>query len=536
MTRVSHSPGHPAATPMAGAERELKFVADRRTLKAALALPLLGGAAEAPEWRRLKSVYFDTEDGDLMRQGVTLRVREEKATFVMGLKRTAESKRGFFDRDELEVKSQSAEPDLSLFDEAITSKINKIIGEKPLAARFGSEIRRATSAIELGGATIEVALDDGFLFAGERRDPVHEIELELKSGESTALIDFGLALVDALDVKLCVRSKAERAAQLMSAEAPEPARAQPPELHPDTPMNEAIGALLRNCLSQFLDNVPALESGDAVEAVHQMRVAMRRLRSALGLFNRVFPCAEFDALRAQAQRIGAVLGEARDWDVFLEMVRAGPVSRFGDEPGFDKLLGAAQAKADAVHAALLQLANGKAATRFALSLERLVEGRGWRRGATGDRLLGLAEPVEAFAARSLDRLDCKLRKRGRHFRSLTPEARHALRIAMKHMRYATEFFGRLFHPASAAERYADRATTLQDLLGELNDATIALRLIKELDFGGDAEFAFAAGATAGWCARASLGDEEALRKAWRSLLKADRYWRHNSAERKAGSA
>ncbi len=274
----------------AGAERELKFLADRKTFRAAVALPLLGGAGEVPEWRRLKSVYFDTEDGDLMRNGVTLRVRRTKGATIMGLKRAAESTRGFFDRDELEMESPSAEPDLALFGEAISRKIEEIFGDKPLAAKFGSDIRRASRTVEVGGATIEVALDQGFLFAGERLEPVHEIELELKSGESTALIDLGFSLVDALDVKLCVRSKAERAAQLMSAEPPEPARAQPPEFAPDTPINEAIGVLLRNCLSQFLGNLPALESGDAVEAVHQMRVSMR-LRSALGLFNRLFPPA-----------------------------------------------------------------------------------------------------------------------------------------------------------------------------------------------------------------------------------------------------
>jgi len=466
-----------------------------------------------------------------MRHSVTLRVRRAKGVYIMGLKRAAGLNRAFFDRDELEVKSPSAEPHLSLFDEAIAREIKEIIGEKPLSAKFGSDIRRATRMVDVDGSAIEVAFDQGFLFASERRHPAHEIELELKTGEPAALIDLGLSLVDAIGVKLCVRSKAERAAQLMSADSPEPARAKPPELAPDMPIDESIAIILRNCLSQFLGNLPALESGDAVEAVHQMRVSMRRLRSALGLFNRVFPCNDFDALRAEAQRIAAVLGAARDWDVFVDMVRAGPLSRFGDEPGFDKLLRAAQAKAEEGRAAVLQLANAKAATRFALSLERLASGRGWRSAMADDRLLGLAQLVAAFAARSLDQLDHKLRKRGRHFRSLSPEALHALRIAMKHIRYATEFFGHLFHPARAAERYADRAAALQDMLGELNDAKIALRLIKELDFGTNAAFAFAAGAAAGWCARASLGDKAALRKAWRSLLKADRYWHHHIAER-----
>ena len=88
---------------------------------------------------------------------------------------------------------------------------------------------------------------------------------------------------------------------------------------------------------------------------------------------------------------------------------------------------------------------------------------------------------------------------------------------------------------NAAERYAEKAAALQDLLGELNDATIALRLVKDLDFGANAGLAFAAGAAAGWCARASLGDEEELGKARRSLRKADRYWRHNTAARELES-
>ena len=136
---------------------------------------------------------------------------------------------------------------------------------------------------------------------------------------------------------------------------------------------------------------------------------------------------------------------------------------------------AAQAKADAGRAAVLELTADKATTRFALVLERVAAERAWRVGAAEDRLRRLDEPLRGFAAESLNRLDRKLRRRGRHFQSLTPEARHALRIALKHLRYATEFFGDLFRPASAAERYGRRAAALQDRLGELNDAAIAVR-------------------------------------------------------------
>ena len=214
-------------------------------------------------------------------------------------------------------------------------------------------------------------------------------------------------------------------------------------------MDEAIAIILRDCLSQFLGNLPALESGDAVEAVHQMRVAMRRLRSALGLFNRVFPLQPISRPCGPRRSGSPPFWGRRATGTCSSTWFAPVLSRASaTSPGSTELLAAAQAKADAGHAAVLQLANARAATRFALSLERLASGRGWRSATAEDRLLGLAEPVVAFAARSLDRLDRKLRKRGRHFRSLSPEARHALRIAMKHMRYATEFFGHLFHPAS----------------------------------------------------------------------------------------
>lgn len=459
-------------------------------------------------------------------------MRHIDSGWVMGLKRAAAEDRGAFEREETEVSSPSGEPDLSLFDKAIAREVTDLTGDKPLHPRFGSEIRRAARRVEKNGAAIEVAFDEGFLFAGDRREPTAEIELELKSGAPAALFDLGLELVEAFPVELGLRSKAERAHALLSPAPPEPARAQDPALRPDMKLDEAIADIMRNCLAHFLGNLPALEAGDAVEAVHQMRVAMRRLRSALGLFGRAFPCAEFEALRTESGRIAAVLGEARDWDVFVLRLSDGALKRFAAEPGFDRLRAAAEAKAAAAHAAVAQQAGGKAVARFALRLERLAAARGWRDGARDEARAALDEPVEVFAARWLEALDRKVRRRGRHFRSLTPEARHALRIAMKHMRYATEFFGGLFHPRSAAERYVEKAAALQDQLGELNDSAIALRLVKALGPPKNAQAAYAAGVATGWCARESEGDIVALRKAWRDLAAATPFWRDDKDGRR----
>jgi len=296
-----------------------------------------------------------------------------------------------------------------------------------------------------------------------------------------------------------------------------------------------MGAIFHSCLNHFLANAPALERGDSVEAVHQMRVAIRRLRSAFGLVYRLFPCPEFDALRDKSKRMATILGQARDWDVFVATVRNDVLPIFANAPGFDKLLKAAQSRADDAHQAVMQFHHAREATRFALALELFVAQRGWRSGANDENLDRISEPVKNFAKRSLDRLHRKLLKRGKEFDKLTPEGRHAVRIAVKQVRYATDFFAALFHPPSAVEHYAAKATALQDPLGVCNDAAIALRLIKALDYSADAQFAYASGVAAGWSARRGLGDELALRKAWRSFRKAAPYWRCAGELRKGDS-
>ena len=505
-------------------ERELKFVADRETLRIALTIPLPGKMTHAPVSQALKSTYFDTETLGLMRHGVSLRVRQLGEECVLGVKKNAHAHGGYFEREEDEAPLPSSKVDLNVLDRKVSSKLRRIVGKKGLAPRFGSDIRRTLKTFRFHGADIEVALDEGFLFAGNRQEPIDEIELELKAGEPAVLFEFGLALVDALPLTPSVLSKAERAAELLSGDPPEPVGSTSPALAPDMRAEEAISVLFRTCFSQFLGNLPVLERGDSIEAVHQMRVAMRRLRPAFGLVYRLSSSAEFDALRAESKRIGTLLGQARDWDVFVQTIRDGRLPGFTDAPGFDKFVEVAKSRAEASHEAVMQLANDRTVARFALRLERFVALCGWRGEVRGDRPDWLSKPVVDFAIKSLDRLHRRLLRRGKGFGGQSSGERHALRIAAKHLRYAVEFFASLFHPHSA-ERYIQKAQALLDLLGQRNDETIALGLIKKLDFATDAQLSHAVGFAAGWCAHSGGGDELTLRKAWRALRDAEPFWR-----------
>jgi CHAD domain-containing protein len=260
-----------------------------------------------------------------------------------------------------------------------------------------------------------------------------------------------------------------------------------------------------------------------MEAIHQMHVAMRRLRSVLALVYRRSPTVELHALRVESKRIASLLGQARDWDVFVESICNGPLRRFLDTSGLDNLVDAARSKAQGAHGAVRQLANDGTLARFTLRLNLFVERWGYAPG--GGRPDWAFEPVIDFAIKSLNRLHRGLLRHGIGFRSQGPRERHALRVAVKRMRYAAEFFGNLFHPHSVAERYIEKAQALQDLLGQRNDETIALKLIKGLDCGADPQLASAAGIAAKWFANSSGGDKLATREAWQSLHKAKPFWR-----------
>jgi CHAD domain-containing protein len=260
-----------------------------------------------------------------------------------------------------------------------------------------------------------------------------------------------------------------------------------------------------------------------------MRVAMRRLRSALGLFQRAFPCSDFVVLRAEAKRIASAMGEARNWDVFAYLVRAGPLQAFPDEPGFETLLRDLARLRDESRAAVATVLAQPETTHFVLSAEAFVARRGWRNALSGDDLPRLTESASSFAAESLERLHRRVRKRAKALLELAPEERHNVRIALKKVRYAADFFADLFEHASGVRAYAQAASKLQDALGNYNDMVMATELVQRLDTK-SAGAAKAAGIIMGWFGREARTNDTSLREVWRSFRRVKPFWDHDLPE------
>jgi inorganic triphosphatase YgiF len=515
---ISSRPAIPRIKP-AEREIELKFLVDDSGFKASQQWPVLQGNGRRPPAKRLRTVYFDTAGGDLRRHKMVLRMRAVRRGYVMALKWSGGFPGGMFERGEIEVASPHDVPDLALFGPEASAMISGAIEGKSLAAIYATDIKRMTHRVQTETSDIEVAFDSGVIIAGDVSEPVREIELELKAGDVADLYRLGISLAEQFPVRLGALAKSDRGAMLAAARKPLAARAIP-ALAGDVTVDEIIGRAMNGCLAQFIGNWPAFETGDGVGAVHQMRVAMRRLRAMLGLFHRSFPCSEFASLREDAKMIASMMGEARNLDVFIALVSQGPMAAFPDEPGFADILAECARRRAVAYGAIADLLRAASTTRFVLTAQAFIARSGWRNGLPADALPRLVEPGRDFARAHLARLHQRAVKRCKHLTTLSAYDRHEVRIDLKKLRYAADLFAPLFENRSQVKAYLNRAAAMQEQLGLFNDLAVAMDTVSHLN----SSDTRAAGMILGWCGRGSIADDDRLKEGWREFRKAKLFW------------
>ena len=163
-------------------------------------------------------------------------------------------------------------------------------------------------------------------------------------------------------------------------------------------------------------------------------------------------------------------------------------------------------------------------SRFLLSLGHLVERRGWRNEIDSEALAVLSQPIPTLADRILVRLHRKALKRGAHFRQLNTGAQHDLRIDLKKLRYAAEFFLPLYATHAPAKRYVRRLARLQASLGRVRDIASTRILLDAIRQDDQPELHLAIGAVAGWQARDQMAVAKTLRKRWRRVKATPAFW------------
>src|SRR6476469_10907579 len=255
-------------------EFELKLEFDPADLAAIEAHPLL--ASLRLDRQTLYSVYYDTIDLALYKAGLTLRVRHTGKGYVQTIK-SMNGEAELFDRREWEYEIKGSDPDLGAASGTPLEPLLKAgIGEN-LRPLFRTGIERGVYHVTSNASEIEIAVDRGAIETGQRRAPVHEVELELKRGHPAELFRLARGLAASVPLRLAVKTKAERGYELAANAAPGAEKAGRLDLDRKLSCQEAFRAVAQSCLRQIIVNEPGVCAGDA-QSLHQMRIGLRRLR------------------------------------------------------------------------------------------------------------------------------------------------------------------------------------------------------------------------------------------------------------------
>jgi inorganic triphosphatase YgiF len=427
-------------------ERELKFRLTRGTL--ARLQPL------APQRRSVASVYYDTHEHRLRRAGIALRLRRDGRRWLQTLKSEANGHAGLAARAEWEtpVRGEALELRALPLDEIkAATGLDVAALARRLRPVFATRFVRFSGDVELAhGGCAELCLDRGSIVSGRRREPIAEAELELKSGSLRALLRFA----EKLALPLAYDSKAERGYRLALDLPRAPHTWRTPPLEPNAAPGAAFGAIFTAALAQAGANAQGVLEFEDPEYLHQMRVGLRRMRSAL----RAFAPATRDAepLKRRLRRLMRALGPARDWTVLVERLQEARAGR--------RLVARTRRRAAAEVRAARAIAGSRQFQLFVLRALRWIHSQPWHPDG---------EPLARFAVASLERLRHKLQRPADW---MSARQRHKLRIRVKRLRYACEFFAPCF-PPRAVEGYLKRLRALQELLGELNDIAVGRELL-----------------------------------------------------------
>lgn len=475
--------------------------------------------------RRLEAIYYDTPDHLLVREGLTLRVRRSGKQHIQTVK--CASGNGPLARHEWEAPVATIVPDLACLPKAEIGAPFDTLSAEALVPMFSTKVRRHLQTLVLPDAVVEVAFDDGAIAVDGRDEPLCEVELELKSGDVGALYEIGLSLIDIAPLRVGTQSKAERGYALAFDKQSGAAKASPAGLDGSDTVDEGIAKLLASCRDHLMANLAAAESGQDRDGVHQMRVALRRLRSVLSILRREVPAPSLQALANDAKLLARILGPARSWDVFIATTLSEIEDAALADVDLSGLQKAAEPFREASYAAVREALADPQHNRFLLSLGRVIERRSWRNDIPSETLATLSQPISALADRALAQILRKARKRGRHFQQLDPESRHKLRLNLKKLRYAVEFFQPLYRERTLAAKYLKRLTRLQDVLGADNDVTTTRPLLQEVAGSTTKpDLHRAIGTVAGWQGHHQIEAAKLLRQRWRRFTKAAPFWTH----------
>ncbi|MXQ10263.1 CYTH and CHAD domain-containing protein [Microvirga makkahensis] len=455
-------------------EVELKLELEPDMLDQVLADPLFQTEShDSPVTQNLHSTYFDTPDQALRQAGISFRIRRNGDQNIQTIKASRPLDGIALSRSEWEHEIEGEDPDYTAAEETALKPFLKV--RETIQPVFRMTAQRKLRRLSYGSSIIEVAVDRGEIVGREQTFTFGELELELKEGTPADLFGLAQELSAKVPLRLSFKTKAERGYEAISDEAIKRVKAGPVVLRRRMTSAQAFQIISASCLRHLMVNDAIVRTAPEADAVHQMRVALRRLRAAITLFKDVVEDDRRDQIKAELKWMANLLGEARDLDVYIAKVLEPARAQNEHNERYRQLLADYEEQRQQAYQAVQDTI---ASPRF---INGILETAAWIQA--GDWVLDDSKiarrrqerPVAELAEEEIGRRWKRVLKRGRHLADLDPEERHQVRIEIKKLRYATEFFDSLFKGGGAKRRKRDALSTLealQETLGELNDIAV----------------------------------------------------------------
>ena len=439
--------------------------------------------------QRLSAYYFDTPNQDLAKKGIALRIRFEDSQWVQTLKTAGD---GVAKRVELNtvlsltgtpdtLDVSRLVPDVSLITEpTVVAQLTNIMPLDELAqaltVQYFTDVQRTSRQIKKNNSRIEIAYDIGKIGIGHlnsqkptnnhglTQSDIHEIEFELLEGDPSDLIEVAKTWCKKYKLYLSTVTKAQRGSLLLAnKQFAEPVKADLAvlQLHKGISQFAFLQAVINNCLVQILPNASAIAEGSPDgNLVHQLRVGIRRLRTALKHFKFAQDYIDPNWLMVLKQTF-SLLGEYRDKEIL--QIKTQPLLEAVGAPHVEWSTAVDIMPIDAVRA-----------NDFQILLLELI-------GFTHLPVPADSPKAKAPVAKKLQKLFTAIAVASDKFASLDTDSQHGVRKDLKSLRYVSEFAAPLFASQNNGKK-GKKATKLnaflqylepaQDVLGEYNDNVV----------------------------------------------------------------
>lgn len=515
-------------------ELELKFCVPTFT-QANLAKQVESKTAKK---QRLSAYYFDTPNNDLAKHGIALRIRYEDEQWVQTLKTSGD---GVAKRLELNtILDLSDNPaDINVSDLAkqlklddnqqLSEQLSKVMTldklTQSLTVQYFTDVERTSRLVKKNTSKIEIAYDIGTVGKGKAKAdqyPIHEIEFELIEGDADDLVELAKTWCKKYKLYLSTVTKAQRGNLLLSNQTfanPTKADLTALQLDKTTTQFGFLQQVVNNCLAQILPNASAIADGSPDgNHVHQLRVGIRRLRTALKVFKNFAPSLDNDTPAIDPnwltvlKQTFSMLGEFRDREIL--QIKTQPMLEAVGSPHVAWSTEVDIMPIDAVRANDFQIV--------------LLELIAFTHATLPQSLAKSDKKAKTAVTKKLDKLFNNIAVASEHFAELDTESQHDVRKDLKTLRYVSEFSAPLYMDAKDSKKgkkaqklnaFLQYLEPAQDVLGEYNDNVVGhAHYVEKAKTDPNALFAV------GWFGGREQASAEACAVSLKTVKNAPKFW------------